>query len=55
MNKENEYYELSVTTTKNILTINGCGKFNESKIHLNRTEASALLLAIYKWIEDNGK
>ena len=36
---EKEITYLPIKTTKDIFTIGGCGKFNEEKKHINKTEA----------------
>lgn len=55
MENETKYIQLSTTKTKNTFTINGCGKFGESKLHLDKTTASLLYVELYKWLEANGK
>ena len=49
--KEDEINLLSTRKTKDTFTVNGCGKFGESKIHLNKTEAYTLFVELYNWIE----
>jgi len=41
------------TKTKNTFTINGCGKFQEEKIHLSKSQASLLYIELHNWIKEN--
>lgn len=47
---EKEITYLPIKTTKDIFTIGGCGKFNEEKKHINKTEAIYLYAELHKWI-----
>ena len=55
MENEPKINYLSTESTKETFTINGCGKFAESKLHLNKTEASLLYIELYKWLSENGR
>ena len=48
--QEKEIHYLPIKTTKDIFTIGGCGKFNEDKKHLSKTEAMFLYVELNKWI-----
>jgi len=41
---------LPIRTTKDTFTIGACGKFNEEKKHLSKTEATYLYLKLHEWI-----
>ena len=55
MKKEIIY--LPISTTKEVFTIGACGKFNEEKKHLSKTEAMYLYLKLHEWLfeEENIK
>ena len=48
--QEKEIICLPIKTTKDSFTIGGCGKFNEDKKHLSKTEAIYLYAELHKWI-----
>ena len=48
--QEKEIIYLPIKTTKDTFTIGGCGKFNEEKKHLSKTEAMYLYVELHKWI-----
>jgi len=48
--EDKEYIHLSTSTTKNTFTIYGCGKFNEEKKHLSKTEAMLLYVRLHTWL-----
>jgi len=51
--EDKEYIHLSTSTTKDTFTIYGCGKFNEEKKHLSRSDALLLYVRLHTWlIED---
>ena len=52
MEKE-EYHYLSTKTTKATFTINGCGKFEDEKKHLSRTEAMLLYVKLHTWLMED--
>ena len=41
---------LPIRTTKDTFTIGACGKFNEEKKHLSKTEATYLYLKLHEWL-----
>ena len=45
-----EIIYLPIKTTSDTFTIGACGKFNEEKKHLSKTEAIYLYLELHKWI-----
>lgn len=45
-----EIIYLPIKTTKDTFTIGGCGKFNDEKKHLSKTEAMYLYVELHKWI-----
>ncbi len=51
--EEKKSFSLSVSTTKDIFTINGCGKFQESKKHLNKLEALYLYAKLHEWLNSS--
>lgn len=52
--EDTKYINMSTTKTKDTFTINGCGKFNESKKHLSKAEASLLYVELHRWLfEEN--
>ena len=54
-----KYIYLSTRATVNTFTINGCGKFEDEKKHLSKTEAMLLYVKLHNWLmedkqQDNG-
>jgi hypothetical protein len=49
------YHYLSTRTTKNTFTINGCGKFEDEKKHLSKTEAMLLYAKLHTWLMLNNQ
>ena len=45
-----EYIYLSTNTTNDTFTINGCGKFDDEKKHLSKTEAMLLYVELHNWL-----
>lgn len=48
-----DYVNVSTTKTKDMFTINGCGKFGEEKKHLSKAEACILYAKLHEWIKEN--
>jgi len=51
--KTKEHIYLSTKTTKDTFTINGCGKFEDEKKHLSRTEAMLLYVKLHNWLMED--
>jgi hypothetical protein len=51
--EDKEYIHLSTKTTKDTFTIYGCGKFNEEKKHLSKTEAMMLYVKLHNWLMED--
>jgi hypothetical protein len=48
--KEVELIYLSTSSTKDTFTINGCGKFEDEKKHLSKSEALLLYVKLHEWL-----
>jgi hypothetical protein len=51
--EDKKYHYLSTKTTKATFTINGCGKFEDEKKHLSRTEAMLLYVKLHTWLMED--
>lgn len=47
---EEVYINIHTSFNKEIFTIYGCGKFQESKKNLTKAEASILYIELHKWL-----
>jgi hypothetical protein len=48
--KKVELIYLSTSSTKDTFTINGCGKFEDEKKHLSKSEALLLYVKLHEWL-----
>ena len=47
---ENKLLNIHTSSDENSFTIYGCGKFDETKKVLTRTEAALLYVELHKWL-----
>lgn len=52
---EKEIIYLPIKKTEDTFTIGACGKYNEDKKSLNKTEATYLYLELHKWLFEKDK